>query len=208
MNRSVSTDAALHPTDAALHPLIASAADGELPPWARASERRRAHMRRVAELLDGWARALGLPERDRVRWRSLGYLHDSLKDAPAGELRQGLAPPLSTLPGPVLHGPAAAARLADEGVDDPELLDAVRYHTLGHPDLGPAGQALYAADFLEPGRDVENEWRRQLRSRMPHELDQVVREVLQGRILKLVGAARAVPRETFAFWNRLTGGEP
>lgn len=190
-----------------LHPLVEAASQGRLPPWAEVGEKRRAHMERVAELLDGWARGLGLSDRDRRRWRALGYLHDSLKDAPETSLRPWLPPELRDLPEAIVHGPAAAARLEVEGVEDRELLDAVRYHTLGHPGLGPAGRALYAADFLEPGRDVVNEWRRGLRRRMPLELEAVVKEILRARILHLVGEGRSVRPETMAFWNSLAGEE-
>jgi 2-amino-4-hydroxy-6-hydroxymethyldihydropteridine diphosphokinase len=164
-------------------------------------------MDRVAELLDSWASRLGLSETDRQRWRALAYLHDCLKEAPEEALRAELGPPFDSLPGPVIHGPAAAARLAADGVDDPELLDAVRYHTLGHPRLGAAGRALYAADFLEPGRDLRNEWRKQLRDRMPEALDAVVKEIVAARITYLIGEGRPVRQETVAFWNALAEGD-
>ena len=165
-------------------------------------------MARVAALMDEWSAKLGLPERERARWRSAAYLHDALKDEKPEELSRWVEGPLADMPGPVIHGPAAAARLESDGVDDAELLDAVRYHTLGHARLGRLGRALFAADFLEPGRDLKNDWRTLMRSRMPHALDDVVREILQGRILHLVGASRPVRAETMGFWNQLAEGEP
>jgi len=189
----------------ALHPLVRAAAEGDLPEWGQVSPERHAHMARVAGLLDAWATALGVTGPDRLRWRSLGYLHDCLKEAPEGDLRGWMDPSFTDLPAPVLHGPAAAARLAASGVDDRELLDAVRYHTLGHPTLGRMGRALYAADFLEPGRRLRDDWRRELRERMPWDADAVVREILRGRILHLVENVRPVRPETIAFWNALAG---
>jgi 2-amino-4-hydroxy-6-hydroxymethyldihydropteridine diphosphokinase len=185
---------------------VADAAEGRLPEWAKVKPARRAHMDRVAELLGEWAERLQLPENDRRRWRALGYLHDCMKEVPEDELRAELGPPFDALPGPVLHGPAAAARLSAEGVEDPELLDAVRYHTLGHPALGPAGKALYAADFLEPGRDLRNEWREKLRDRMPEDIDRVVQEIVGARITYLIGEGRPVRVETLAFWNSMAEG--
>jgi nicotinate-nucleotide adenylyltransferase len=32
------------------------------------------------------------------------------------------------------------------------VLNAVRWHTQGHPDMGAIGKVLYIADFIEPGR--------------------------------------------------------
>ena len=186
-----------------LHPVVERSARGELPGWAAASEERLRHMARVADLLDGWADALGAEGPERKRWRAVGYLHDALRDAPAEDLRPRVPPALSTLPGRILHGPAAAERLRVDGVEDGELLRAVAYHTLGHPSLGTLGQALYAADFLEPGRDLLNEWRAELRARTPGELGAVVREILAARIVHLVQAGRRVRAETIGFWNAL-----
>lgn len=191
----------------ALHPLVAAAAEGRLPSWAEADDARRAHMARVADLLDGWAAAEGLDGPARVRRRALGYLHDALKDADAAALREIVPAPLAALPEPVLHGPAVAARLEHEGVDDTPFLDALRWHTLGHPVLDRAGRSLYAADFLEPGRDIRNAWRAGLRARMPDDVDRVLVEIVGARLGHLLEHERPIRPETLAFWNRLTEGD-
>lgn len=190
-----------------LHAVVERAARGDLPSWAQASEDRRAHMVRVASLLSSWARDLDLPRPEVMRWTSLGFLHDALRDADPEGLRPGTPPGLADLPGPLLHGPAAAERLRIDGVEDGELLRAVSYHTLGHPELGRMGRALYAADFLEPGRDLLNDWRASLRARMPRELDGVVREVLGARIVHLVKRSSPLRAETAAFWNAMAEAE-
>ena len=106
----------------------------------------------------------------------------------------------------MLHGPAAAARLASEGVDDRALLDAVAFHTLGYGGFGDMGQALYAADFLEPGRSFEREWRAELRARMPGDLAAVVREILAARIQRMVDKSLPIRSETMEFWNTMVRG--
>lgn len=188
-------------------PLVEAAARGELPPWARMGSGRKAHVQRVADLLEAWAEARGVDEATRTRWLAAAWLHDSLKEAPEEELRALLDDELADLPEPVLHGPAAAARLRREGVDDEELLRAVAYHTLGHPELGEAGRMLYAADFLEPGRKPRRKWRARLRKRMPHDADRVVRKILRARIEYLLKEGRPFRPETIAFWNRMAKGE-
>lgn len=185
---------------------VAEAAEGSLPAWARADGPRREHMERVARLMEEWARESGLPDDQVVRWQAAAYLHDALRDAPPEELRPRVPPELADLPPRCLHGPAAAERLRVDGVADGELLKAVAYHTLGHPDLGGLGRALYAADFLEPGRDLRNEWRAGLRDRLPADLDAVVREVLGARIVHLVEKGSALRPETVGFWNALREG--
>jgi HD superfamily phosphohydrolase YqeK len=190
----------------AMHPLVRRAADGCLPDWSRAGPARREHMARVAELLGAWARAQGLGEEDRLRWTAAGWLHDALRDAPPEELRPRVGPGDRALPGPVLHGPAAAEALRAEGVEDRPLLRAVAWHTLGDPDFDALGRATYAADFLDPGRDLRNAWRAGLRARMPGELDTVVREIVAARIAHQVGRGGLLQPRTVAFWNLLASG--
>lgn len=55
---------------------------------------------------------------------------------------------------PVLHAPAGAV-LAEElfEINDSDILEAIRYHTLGHPKMGKIAQVIYAADFISEDRD-------------------------------------------------------
>lgn len=186
-----------------LHPRLLDAAGGRLPEWAVASHERREHIARVAALMDEWGRSLGLGPSEAARWRAAGWLHDSLRDADPEEIRGWLPPDLLDLPGPLVHGPAAAARLESDGVDDMALLDAVRWHTLGHPRLGRLGRALYLADFLDPGRRNTPGWRASLRERVPAELEEVLVDVLAARLRHLADGRRSIRPETLGFWNAL-----
>jgi HD superfamily phosphohydrolase YqeK len=186
-----------------MHPLVTAAARGELPEWAVAEPARREHMARVSGLLDEWAQQSGLSAEERTRWCAAGYLHDALRDAAPDSLR-ALVPDDEEGPSDsLLHGPAAAARLRAEGVADEELLDAVAFHTIGDAGFGRLGRALYAADFLEPGRSFLAERRARLRARAPGELDAVVREVAKERIRNLVHGDMPLNARTVAFWNAL-----
>jgi HD superfamily phosphohydrolase YqeK len=183
---------------------VRAAARGELPAWAVVTPQRHAHIARVAVLMDEWARAAGLDPEERDRWVAAAWLHDALRDADPERLRAQLPEELRALPGPLLHGPAAAERLKGEA--DEEVRRAVGYHTLGHPSFGRLGKALYLADFLEPGRDFEVEWRKELRARMPEALDEVATEVVAARIRYLLEGRKPVRPETAAFWSALVGG--
>ncbi|MGI9180030.1 MAG: HD domain-containing protein [Longimicrobiaceae bacterium] len=180
---------------------VRQAARGILPPWARVSAERRAHIERVVALLDEWAQALRLPEAERERWRAAGWLHDALRDAKPQELSGCVPPEFQHFPPPLLHGPAAAELLGAEL--DEELCMAIRYHTTGHPELGRLGSALYLADFLEPGRDFEEEWRASLRARMPAQMQGVLREVIAARIKHLIESRKPIRSETAAFWSKV-----
>jgi HD superfamily phosphohydrolase YqeK len=186
--------------------VLEDAAAGRLPQWARVTRPRREHLERVAALLDDWAVALGLSDDERVRWRAAGWLHDALRDAPSDELRELVAPSLRTLGGKLLHGPAAAARLREDGVDDEALLCAITYHTIGHPGFDDLGRALFIADYIEPGRRHEPARLAAQRARMPEAAPDVLREVLHSRMEQLLHAGRPIRSETAAFWNVVNGG--
>jgi len=182
---------------------VARAARGELPGWTRMSPARREHAGRVADLLDLWAAGLKLPAEERERWRAAGWLHDALRDAPPEELRRELEPDYADWPDGALHGPAAARRLEGEA---PELLEAIRHHTLGSPGLDRLGRALYAADFLEPGRRFAPQLRERLRARMPRDLDEVTREVVAAKLAHLRAEGKAQQPATAGFLRDLDGG--
>lgn len=186
-----------------MHDIVTQAAEGRLPSWAVVSDQRRAHMGRVADVLGGWSDTLGLGPSERARWRAVGFLHDVLRDEDPSVLRERVPPAERDLPGPLLHGPAGAERLRVEGVLDGELLAAVAFHTVGDVSFGRFGRALYAADFLEPGRSFLADWRAELRGRMPAELDDVVFEIVRARVMKLVERGEGVRPRTLEFWNHL-----
>jgi 2-amino-4-hydroxy-6-hydroxymethyldihydropteridine diphosphokinase len=169
-----------------------------LPAWARVTDKRRAHIARVTALLDGWAPHVA---RDAAEARALhdaGRLHDALRDAPEPLLRELSGDADS--PTELLHGPAAAAMLAREGAPD-QLLDAVRWHTLGSAGWGRVGQALYMADFLEPGRKFAVRDRAFLAAQVRHDFDGVFRQVVRMRLQWSLGEGLELYAPTVALWN-------
>lgn len=154
--------------------------------------------------MTSWAEALDLPEEDRVRWRAAAFLHDALRGADPDELRFWTERDWEAA---LLHGPACAERLREEGVEDEELLRAVTYHTLGHPDLGVLGRHLYLADFLEPGREFLPEVRERLRSVLPAEPLEALLSVVALRIAHRLEVRGPIRPETVLFWNRLLAEE-
>jgi 2-amino-4-hydroxy-6-hydroxymethyldihydropteridine diphosphokinase len=103
----------------------------------------------------------------------------------------------------MLHGPAAAERLRRDGVQDEEVLAAVASHTTGGAGLPTLAKALYAADYLEPGRDYAAELHGRLRSRMPDDLVAVVRDVAGERMMRALESRRPIHPDTLALWNEL-----
>ncbi len=172
----------------------------ELPAWSRTSEKRVAHIGRVTALLDAWATALTLPAVEATAWHDAGVLHDALRDAPESELRM-LAGDLSGYTTDMLHGPAAAARLTADGESRAELLDAVRFHTVGSAQWGRLGRALYMADYLEPGRKFSRSDRAYLASQVPHDFDATFRQVLRARLEWSLREGMRLFPEAVALWN-------
>jgi len=177
----------------------------ELPGWAQVTEKRREHIQRVTALLDEWAVKLSLPGEERIAWHDAGRYHDALRDAPDAVLRElgGNSP---DYPIEMLHGPAAAEQLQREGERRTELLDAVRFHTVGSAHWGRLGRALYMADYLEPGRASNRERRAELARRLPDDPAGVLREVAQMRLSRLVTSGWPIPEPTVRFWNSLVAG--
>lgn len=172
-----------------------------LPVWAEVGEKRRAHIARVTALLDRWAAQLELGADEAQAWHDAGRWHDALRDASAESLR-ALADDAER-PVETLHGPAAAVRLAREGETRTDVLDAIRWHTVGYAGWSRVGRALYMADFLEPGRQFARADRSFLADHLAHDFDGVFRQVVRMRIEWTVREGKALFPETVALWNHV-----
>ena len=171
----------------------------ELPEWAAVTERRRAHITRVTALLDRWAPHVARDADEARALHDAGRLHDALRDAPEPLLRELSGDAES--PVDVLHGPAAATLLARHGESRAEVLEAVRWHTLGSASWGRVGQALYMADFLEPGRKFAVADRAFLAAHVRHDFDGVFRQVVRMRLQWSLGEGLELYAGTVALWN-------
>jgi HD superfamily phosphohydrolase YqeK len=171
----------------------------DLPPWARVNEKRRAHIARVTALLDRWAAELHISPDEARAWHDAGLLHDALRDAPEADLRTLV--PEGSLPLRILHGPAAATRLAREGETRAEVLEAIRWHTVGNGAWGRTGRALYMADFLEPGRSFARADRAFLASHLVLDFDGVFRQVVRQRLEWSLREGNRLYPETVSLWN-------
>jgi 2-amino-4-hydroxy-6-hydroxymethyldihydropteridine diphosphokinase len=170
-----------------------------LPPWAQVTDRRQAHIARVAALMASWADAMHLGPDDRRDWNDAARWHDALRDAPIEELRRLAAD--NPYEPEMLHGPAAAARLVHDGENRAGVLDAIRYHTVGSPDWDRTGRALYMADFLEPGRSFSRADRAFLAAQVPHDFDGVFRQVVRMRLVYALNEGHTLFAETVRLWN-------
>lgn len=175
-----------------------------LPSWSVVSPERLAHIRRVVALIEGWCMRMEVPVAHRERWLRAAWLHDALRDAPAADLARLAGTGEDEVA--LLHGPAAATRAAALGETDPGVLDAVRYHSVGYAGWDMTGRVLYAADFLEPGRNFDRATRAELAERFPDSPGTILREVARRRMQWLVASGWRIPESTWSFWNSLALG--
>lgn len=95
--------------------------------------------------------------RDKVRYAAL--LHDCAKNYSDNALldtanRYYLKVDDITKREPqLLHGPVGAVVARQEyGIEDKEILNAIKFHTTGRKNMTVLEKIIYLADFIEPGR--------------------------------------------------------
>lgn len=68
----------------------------------------------------------------------------------------------------LIHGKLGAFYARERyGVNDEEILSAIRYHTTGRPDMTTLEKIIYVADYIEPGRQMHS---------LPYGLPEIRRE--------------------------------
>lgn len=146
----------------------------------RLSDERFGHTERVADTAEHLARVHNLhPERTRLA----ALLHDAAREVNRHKLLRlaegwniTVEEPERASPG-ILHGPVAAEISRRElGIEDEEVLEAVRVHTTAAPGMCPISLAVYIADKIEPARDYPSVER--LRNLADADLHEATREAL------------------------------
>jgi len=186
-------------TDTSSRPTMSHDVHLALPAWAQVGEKRLAHIKRVTTLLAQWAPVIACDEGEAAAMRDAGAWHDALRDAPEALLRELTGDRES--PTELLHGPAAAVMLERDGEQRTEVLEAVRWHTIGSAGWGRVGRALYVADFLEPGRKFAATDRAFLAALVGRDFDGVLRQVVRMRIEWSLREGLEIFPETASFWN-------
>ncbi len=88
----------------------------------------------------------------------------------------------------LLHAPVGAWLLERElGLDDKEVLEAVKMHTTGGPGISLLARVIYLADYIEPARscagveEVREMWGADLDRALLYTVDMTTRYVLEKR---------------------------
>jgi predicted HD superfamily hydrolase involved in NAD metabolism len=124
----------------------------------RLSAHRYQHSLNVAHLAAEMAVNFGA---DRDKAFLTGILHDYAKGMTGDELlhiaeANGLIDNEVERQAPdLLHAPVGAFLIEqDLGINDTEILEAVRVHTLGSANMSTLDKVIFMADMIEPGRDA------------------------------------------------------
>ncbi|HUM82545.1 MAG TPA: bis(5'-nucleosyl)-tetraphosphatase (symmetrical) YqeK [Lachnospiraceae bacterium] len=96
---------------------------------------------------------------DIMKAETAGLLHDSAKGIPDTKKikiceKNGIAMTEVERENPFLLHAKLGAYIAEEKYDvhDPDILDAIRFHTTGKPGMKPLEQIVFIADYIEPRR--------------------------------------------------------
>ena len=85
------------------------------------------------------------------------------------------------------------------GIDDPAILNAIRYHTTGKADMTVLEKIVYIADYIEPGRYKAKNLP-EVRHLAFQDLDETMYQILHDTILYLNGSTNTMdPSTTQAF---------
>ena len=169
----------------------------------RLTERRFIHSLNVAKS----ARELaGIYGYDEGKAYTAGLIHDCCKDTPAGlqlsyMLENGMAltdTEISTAK--LYHAMCGSMFIQKEfGIDDEEIINAVRYHTTGRKDMTLLEKIVFIADFISEERDYNGV--DVMREKARRSLDEAIVEGLSFTIKDLIDAGRVVHTDTLGAYN-------
>ncbi len=105
----------------------------------------------------------------------------------------------------VIHAPLGAAVAADEyGINDSEILEAIRYHTTAKADMTTLDKIIYLADMIEPSRSFDGV--ELLRKTAYEDLDTAVLEAIRQSIFFNLKKNAVIHPKTLEAWNDLVKG--
>ncbi|MCA1036305.1 MULTISPECIES: bis(5'-nucleosyl)-tetraphosphatase (symmetrical) YqeK [Bacillus] len=168
------------------------------------TEHRYQHTIGVMETAIGLARTFGA---DIKKAETAAILHDYAKFRPKDEMKriiivQKMPEELLMYNSELWHAPAGAYLAETEaGVTDPEILDAIRYHTSGRPQMPLLDKIIYLADYIEPGRHFPGV--DEVRKLAETDLDSALIKAMQNTITFLMKKNQPVFPLTFLSYNDL-----
>ncbi|WP_028982555.1 bis(5'-nucleosyl)-tetraphosphatase (symmetrical) YqeK [Sporolactobacillus terrae] len=145
---------------------------------------------------------------DVYKARLAGMLHDIVKYFSDDELKAMILRKSGTwsdclkYSDKLWHAPAGAVYVQDKfGIDDPDILNAIIYHTTGRKEMTLLEKIIFLADYIEPNRSFPGV--DTVREAAERDLNEAVRLELQKTIAYLVAKQQSVYPKTFEAYNDL-----
>ncbi len=143
-----------------------------------------------------------------------GLLHDCAKCIPNDEKRKlceeyQISLTETELAVPSLIHAKLGAYLAEHtyGIDDSEILDAIRTHTTGEPEMNLMQKIIFTADYIEPNRNMAPNLQ-EIRQLSFTDLDRAVCRILEDTLKYLNkrkdSAIDPATRKTYEYYTALT----
>lgn len=105
----------------------------------------------------------------------------------------------------VLHAKLGASLAKEKfGVTDSEILNAIRYHTTGRPQMSLLEKIVYVADYIEPRRNKAPNLE-ELRTLSFVDLDEALYQIMKGTLEYLAqkgGAIDPASKEAFLYYEQ------
>jgi len=133
--------------------------------------------------------------------------HDYAKFRPKEEMKsiiieQNMPKELLDFNTELWHAPVGAFLVNTEvGIKDEEVLNAIKYHTSGRPNMTKLEKVIYLADYIEPGRHFKGV--DEVREIAKHNLNQALISSIRNTIGFLLVKNQPIFPDTFLTYNSL-----
>lgn len=144
---------------------------------------------------------------DKKKAELAAIFHDYAKFRDKEEMKsiivaQKMNPELLEYNSELWHAPVGAYLAEKEaGISDPEILDAICYHTSGRPNMSKLEKIIYLADYIEPGRHFPGV--EEVREMAKHDLNQALIQAVKNTIVFLLKKNQRIFPLTFLTYNDL-----
>lgn len=141
-----------------------------------------------------------------------GLLHDCAKCIDVRKMQKlcekaGLEiTPFEAGSGSLLHSKAGSVLAAEKyGCTDPDILNAIRYHTRGRPGMSLLEKIIFVADYIEPGRYTAKNLP-EIRKMAFEDIDEALMKILYDTLVYLNSTGNTVDpmtQKTYDYYRQM-----
>ena len=108
--------------------------------------------------------------------------------------------------GSLLHSKAGSVLAAEKyGCTDPDILNAIRYHTTGRPGMSLLEKIIFVADYIEPGRYTAKNLP-EIRKMAFEDIDEALMKILYDTLVYLNSTGNTVDpmtQKTYDYYRQM-----